>query len=142
MMWTILTNLMKNKTILYLFLAGAILFGIYQGIDRVHDSIYDQGYEAGVQKQSQVYQQNQAKLTQEFDVLQAKADADRKALNNQIAALSQSNKDLEEKLAAKKKEQTTEVINYAKTSSGSMSCFAPNDDGLRIINKSFPTSTN
>lgn len=105
----------------------------------IYNQIREAGYEAGVAYQTQVYVAAQAKAKQEFDVLQKKADEDRALLNQQITNLSKNNAALKADLEKKKHAVNEETTNYAKTNSGSMSCFAPNDDGLFIINKSFPS---
>lgn len=125
-----------NKLLIGFILAVVIYFAG----DFIYGRIHKAGYDAGVAYQTQVYQTAQAKAKQEFDVLQAQADKERSDLNKQIQSLSDQNKALKEDLAKKKKEIQQEKTDYAKTTGGSMSCFGPNDDGLFIINKSFPSA--
>jgi len=139
---SLMATIFKSKWARYGVLILALLCGLYVGADRVRDSIYQQGFNAGVAKQEQVYVQTQAKAKQQFDVLQAQADQDRQTLNNKIASLSSANADLKKQLKEKETKINQEKTDYAKTSAGSMSCFAPRDDGLRIINNSFPTNFN
>lgn len=135
---TLLMTMFQNKWLRYGVLILFVLIGLWIGASRVKDNIYHNGYNAGVAYQTQVYQQNQVKAQQQFDVLQAKADQDRTNLNKQITSLSTLNADLQKKLAEKEKKTNQEKIDYAKTPAGSMSCFAPRDNGLFIINNSFP----
>ena len=125
----------KGKLLLGLFVVIALWFAG----NFIYNKIREAGYEAGVAYQTQVYVAAQAKAKQEFDVLQKKADEDRALLNQQITNLSKNNAALKADLEKKKQSVNEETTNYAKTNSGSMSCFAPNDDGLFIINKSFPS---
>lgn len=138
-MMTLLTTMFQSKWCRYGLLILAVLIGLWVGASKVKESIYQQGYSAGIAYQTQVYTQNQVKAQQQFDVLQAKADQDRTNLNKQITSLSTVNADLQKKLADKEKKSNQEKIDYAKTSAGSMSCFAPRDNGLFIINNSFPS---
>lgn len=135
-------NIVKNRYFLYILGALIIIIGVYFLVNKVHDNIYNSGYQDGISYQKGVYQQDQAKLQQQFDLKQNQVDVERNKLNTQIANLSEQNKELQTKLSKKQTEIKTEVINYAKSNSGSMSCFAPNDNGLLIINKSFPASSN
>ncbi|BDU12537.1 hypothetical protein [Escherichia phage phiWec186] len=128
--------ILKSKWFYVILLLVALLAGLYFG----GKALYDNGYTAGEQHQVTIYQQQQAKAKQDFDVLQKKADDERLALNNQIASLSAKNAQLRKDLANKEKKINEEKTNYAKTTTGSMSCFGPNDDGLRILNKSLPDS--
>lgn len=136
-----LINLLKNKWVRYFVLIIALFSGLYIGLNKLHDDVYTQGYNAGVAKQEQTLQQNQIKAKQQFDILQAKADSERSKLNEKIHSLTKERNDLLTQLDKKSNNITQERIDYAKTSSGTMSCFSPNDDGLRIINNSFPAST-
>lgn len=136
-----LINLLKNKWVRYFVLIIALFGGLYVGLNKLHDDVYAQGYNAGVAKQEQILQQNQIKAKQQFDILQAKADSERSKLNEKIHSLTKEKNDLLIQLDKKSNNITQERIDYAKTSSGTMSCFSPNDDGLRIINNSFPAST-
>lgn len=138
---SLLATIFKNKWVRSGILILASVIVLYICAASIRDSIYQEGYVAGVAHQVQVETNNQAKAKQQFDVLQAKADADRTALNKQITSLSESNKNLRDQLEKKERKTNQEKIDYAKTSAGSMSCFAPRDDGLRIINESFPTFT-
>ena len=138
---TMLINLLKNKWVRYFVLIIALFGGLYVGLNKLHDDVYAQGYNAGIAKQEQILQQNQIKAKQQFDILQAKADSERSKLNEKIHSLTKQRNDLLTQLDKKSNNITQERIDYAKTSSGAMSCFSPNDDGLRIINNSFPAST-
>ncbi|QHR76133.1 Rz-like spanin [Escherichia phage anhysbys] len=125
---------LKTKTVLS-FVLIVILAGMF-----AYNKIRESGYKDGVAYQTQVYQAAQAKAKQDFDVLQKRADEERALLNTQINNLSKNNAQLKADLEKKKQTINEDTTNYAKTNSGSMSCFAPNDDGLFIINKSFPSS--
>lgn len=127
---------LKTKTVLsFVLIVVLILAGMF-----VYNKIRESGYKDGVAYQTQVYQAAQAKAKQDFDVLQKRADEERALLNTQINNLSKNNAQLKADLEKKKQTINEDTTNYAKTNSGSMSCFAPNDDGLFIINKSFPSS--
>ena len=138
---SLLATIFKSKWVRYGALIITIVGALYIGADRMRDSIYQEGYTAGIAYQTQVDQQQHAKAQQQFDILQAKADEERTALNKQINSLTLKNADLITQLNKKENKNTQERANYAKTPAGSMSCFAPNDDGLRIINESFPASS-
>lgn len=127
---------LKTKTVLsFVLIVVLILAGMF-----AYNKIRESGYKDGVAYQTQVYQAAQAKAKQDFDVLQKRADEERALLNIQINNLSKNNAQLKADLEKKKQTINEDTTNYAKTNSGSMSCFAPNDDGLFIINKSFPSS--
>ncbi|CAM6566882.1 I-spanin [Escherichia coli] len=127
---------LKTKTVLsFVLIVVLILAGMF-----AYNKIRESGYKDGVAYQTQVYQVAQAKAKQDFDVLQKRADEERALLNTQINNLSKNNAQLKADLEKKKQTINEDTTNYAKTNSGSMSCFAPNDDGLFIINKSFPSS--
>lgn len=127
---------LKTKTVLgFVLIVVLILTGMF-----AYNNIRESGYKDGVAYQTQVYQAAQAKAKQDFDVLQKRADEERALLNTQINNLSKNNAQLKADLEKKKQTINEDTTNYAKTNSGSMSCFAPNDDGLFIINKSFPSS--
>ncbi|AFU62716.1 Rz-like spanin [Escherichia phage tuntematon] len=127
---------LKTKTVLsFVLIVVLILAGMF-----AYNKIRESGYKDGVAYQTQVYQAAQAKAKQDFDVLQKRADEERALLNTQINNLSKNNAQLKADLEKKKQTINEDTTNYAKTNSGSMSCFAPNDDGLFIINKSFPSS--
>lgn len=127
---------LKTKTVLgFVLIVVLILTGMF-----AYNKIRESGYKDGVAYQTQVYQAAQAKAKQDFDVLQKRADEERALLNTQINNLSKNNAQLKADLEKKKQTINEDTTNYAKTNSGSMSCFAPNDDGLFIINKSFPSS--
>lgn len=127
---------LKTKTVLsFVLIVVLILAGMF-----AYNKIRESGYKDGVAYQTQVYQAAQAKAKQDFDVLQKRADEERALLNTQISNLSKNNAQLKADLEKKKQTINEDTTNYAKTNSGSMSCFAPNDDGLFIINKSFPSS--
>lgn len=127
---------LKTKTVLsFVLTVVLILAGMF-----AYNKIRESGYKDGVAYQTQVYQAAQAKAKQDFDVLQKRADEERALLNTQINNLSKNNAQLKADLEKKKQTINEDTTNYAKTNSGSMSCFAPNDDGLFIINKSFPSS--
>ena len=126
---------LKTKTVLsFVLIVVLILAGMF-----AYNKIRESGYKDGVAYQTQVYQAAQAKAKQDFDVLQKRADEERALLNTQINNLSKNNAQLKADLEKKKQTINEDTTNYAKTNSGSMSCFAPNDDGLFIINKSFPS---
>lgn len=126
----------KTKTVLsFVLIVVLILAGMF-----AYNKIRESGYKDGVAYQTQVYQAAQAKAKQDFDVLQKRADEERALLNTQINNLSKNNAQLKADLEKKKQTINEDTTNYAKTNSGSMSCFAPNDNGLFIINKSFPSS--
>lgn len=126
----------KQKGFKWLILILLLVGSIYVGASR----IYANGVEAGMHKQEAITLQLQVKAKQEFDILQALADKDRDNLNTQIQELIKEKSLLKSKLEEKNSQINKESVDYAKTTTGSMSCFAPNDDGLRIINKSFPDS--
>ncbi|EOQ8023360.1 hypothetical protein K9A90_RS05145 [Escherichia coli] len=127
---------LKTKTVLgFVLIVVLILVGMF-----AYNKIHESGYKDGVAYQTQLYQAAQAKAKQDFDVLQKRADEERALLNTQINNLSKNNAQLKADLEKKKQTINEDTTNYAKTNSGSMSCFAPNDDGLFIINKSFPSS--
>lgn len=127
---------LKTKTVLgFVLIVVLILAGMF-----AYNKIHESGYKDGVAYQEQLYQAAQAKAKQDFDVLQKRADEERALLNTQINNLSKNNAQLKADLEKKKQTINEDTTNYAKTNSGSMSCFAPNDDGLFIINKSFPSS--
>lgn len=127
---------LKTKTVLgFVLIVVLILTGMF-----AYNKIRESGYKDGVAYQTQLYQAAQAKAKQDFDVLQKRADEERALLNTQINDLSKNNAQLKADLEKKKQTINEDTTNYAKTNSGSMSCFAPNDDGLFIINKSFPSS--
>ncbi|CAA7332684.1 hypothetical protein LJIJOHLM_00151 [Escherichia phage KKP 3954] len=127
---------LKTKTVLgFVLIVVLILTGMF-----AYNKIRESGYKDGVAYQTQLYQAAQAKAKQDFDVLQKRADEERALLNTQINNLSKNNAQLKADLEKKKQTINEDTTNYAKTNSGSMSCFAPNDDGLFIINKSFPSS--
>lgn len=127
---------LKTKTVLgFVLIVVLILAGMFS-----YNKIHESGYKDGVAYQTQLYQAAQAKAKQDFDVLQKRADEERALLNTQINNLSKNNAQLKADLEKKKQTINEDTTNYAKTNSGSMSCFAPNDDGLFIINKSFPSS--
>lgn len=127
---------LKTKTVLsFVLIVVLILAGMF-----AYNKIRESGYKDGVAYQTQVYQAAQTKAKQDFDVLQKRADEERALLNTQINNLSKNNAQLKADLEKKKQTINEDTTNYAKTNSGSMSCFAPNDDGLFIINKSFPSS--
>lgn len=127
---------LKTKTVLgFVLIVVLILAGMF-----AYNKIHESGYKDGVAYQTQLYQAAQAKAKQDFDVLQKRADEERVLLNTQINNLSKNNAQLKADLEKKKQTINEDTTNYAKTNSGSMSCFAPNDDGLFIINKSFPSS--
>ncbi|QBQ80287.1 Rz-like spanin [Escherichia phage vB_EcoM_Schickermooser] len=127
---------LKTKTVLgFVLIVVLILAGMF-----AYNKIHESGYKDGVVYQTQLYQAAQAKAKQDFDVLQKRADEERALLNTQINNLSKNNAQLKADLEKKKQTINEDTTNYAKTNSGSMSCFAPNDDGLFIINKSFPSS--
>ncbi|EPU2171362.1 hypothetical protein ACVVGU_000239 [Shigella sonnei] len=127
---------LKIKTVLgFVLIVVLILTGMF-----AYNKIRESGYKDGVAYQTQLYQAAQAKAKQDFDVLQKRADEERALLNTQINNLSKNNAQLKADLEKKKQTINEDTTNYAKTNSGSMSCFAPNDDGLFIINKSFPSS--
>lgn len=128
-------TILSSKYFHIILVVALICCGLYFGSKQV----YDTGYTAGVTYQTTIFQQQQAKAKQEFDVLQVKADQERSELNKQIQSLSEQNAKLKKDLENKKKEIQQETKDYAKTTGGSMSCFSPNDDGMFIINKSFPT---
>lgn len=138
---SLLAAIFKNKWVRSGIIILASVIVLYICAASIRDSIYQEGYTAGVAHQVQVEMNNQAKAKQQFDVLQAKADKDRADLNKEISSLSASNKTLREQLDKKERKTNEEKTNYAKTSAGTMSCFAPRDDGLLIINNSFPTSS-
>jgi hypothetical protein len=139
---SLLAKIFQNKWVRSAILIIASVIVLYLCAASIRDSIYQEGYGAGIAYQVQVDKNNQAKAKQQFDVLQAQADKDRTDLNKQITSLSATNKDLREQLDKKERKTNQEKTDYAKTSAGSMSCFAPRDDGLRIINESFPTDSN
>ncbi|EKQ5213293.1 hypothetical protein P5Q58_001220 [Escherichia coli] len=127
---------LKTKTVLgFVLIVVLILAGMF-----AYNKIHESGYKDGVAYQTQLYQAAQAKAKQDFDVLQKRADEERALLNTQINNLSKNNAQLKADLEKKKQMINEDTTNYAKTNSGSMPCFAPNDDGLFIINKSFPSS--
>lgn len=127
---------LKTKTVLgFVLIVVLIIAGMF-----AYNKIHESGYKDGVAYQTQLYQAAQAKAKQDFDVLQKRADEERALLNTQINNLSKNNAQLKADLEKKKQTINEDTTNYAKTNSGSMSCFAPNDDGLFIINKSFPSS--
>lgn len=127
---------LKTKTVLgFVLIVVLILAGMF-----AYNKIHESGYKDGVAYQTQLYQAAQAKAKQDFDVLQKRADEERALLNTQINNLSKNNAQLKADLEKKKQTINEDTTSYAKTNSGSMSCFAPNDDGLFIINKSFPSS--
>lgn len=137
---SLLTNLFSNKWVRGCLLMAVVLCALYSCAGNIRDSIYQEGYKAGVSYQTQVELQIQTKAKQEFDVLQAKADQDRVQLNKEITNLSKTNSQLKLELQKKVSSTNKEKIDYAKTVTGTMSCFAPRDNGLFIINNSFPSS--
>lgn len=139
MILDLMTKLFQNKWVRNGILIAAFLGVLYICAASIRDNIYQEGYSAGVAHQEQVELQVQVKAKQEWDVLQATADKDRASLNQQIATLSKNNQALKSQLADKERKTNQEKIDYAKTSAGTMSCFAPNDSGLFIINNSFPS---
>ncbi len=140
MIINLMTKLFQNKWIRNSILITAFLGLLYICAANIRDNIYQQGYDAGVTHQTEVQLQVQVKAKQQFDVLQANADKDRTDLNQQISNLSKNNLLLKAQLEEKERKTNQEKIDYAKTSAGTMSCFAPRDNGLLIINNSFPTN--
>lgn len=134
-----LIGLLKNKFVLGGIGVLAFIAIFYFGAKTIHDNIYESGVAYGKDQERQAYIAQQAKAKQEFDKLQSQADKDRQDLNKTISDLNKTNAELKKQLTVKQQNTKIQVKDYAKTNSGSMSCFAPNDDGLLIINKSFPT---
>lgn len=137
---TAILSVLKIKWVRIALLAILVVGLVWFIGDKVRDNIFQKGYQQGIQYQVQVQMRALQDAQKKFDALQASADKSRADLNNQISNLSQANKELKNELAQKERETDKERINYAKTNSGAMSCFGPRDDGLRIINKSFPSS--
>lgn len=127
-------TLLQNKWVVRFILAVIIIIAALS----IRNYIYTTGYDDGIAYQKQVQVNAQAKAKQEFDVVQKKADDERATLNAQIASLNKANTELRDSLAKKNQKTNQEATDYAKTTTGSMSCFAPDDNGLRIINDSFP----
>lgn len=101
--------------------------------------IYEKGYNAGVAYQTEVYIKQQEKAKALLAEQQKAADKERAELNNQIANLSNKADDLQKALDDKNSKTQNKVRDYEKSTSGNLSCFAPDDDGMRIINESFPS---
>ena len=47
MILTMLINLLKNKWVRYFVLIIALFGGLYVGLNKLHDDVYAQGYNAG-----------------------------------------------------------------------------------------------
>ena len=137
-----LLSIFKNKYFIYGVIIVALLIGGYFIVSSTYKNVYNKGYQAGVAYQQQQTAIQQAKAQQQFDMLQKKADEDRLSLNNKILELQKDKLDREKQLAQKQNTVNQEKIDYAKGNAGNMSCFAPDDNGLRIINKSFPSYSN
>lgn len=134
---TVFLTMLKEKWTKWLVIALFIIGALYVGANKV----YNRGFDAGVAKQEAVQLQIQKQAEKDFKVLQAKADADRKTLNAKIDKLLAEKRSLKLKLDKKSLNIYQESVDYAKTNAGTLSCFAPRDDGLLIINKSFPTDS-
>lgn len=130
-----LKMMLSNKWFIYGALILALLFGLYLGASRV----YNNGYDSGIAHQIATDKKEKEEAQNQFNILQTKADGERAALNKKITALTKNNSELKAQLTVKERKTDQERIDYAKTTAGTMSCFAPNDSGLFIINNSFPS---
>lgn len=118
----------------------AIIIALVVGGTILHHHIYENGYSAGVQYQTQVFQKEQDTAKAKLEQQQVQADKDRAGLNNTIQTLTDKSNALQQKLDEKYAKQKQEVIDYAKSSEGSGTCFRPSSNGLRLLNESFPAS--
>lgn len=136
-----LKSLLSNKWVIYGAIALLLLTGAYFIIQYNNTQQFDRGFSAGESSAQIKNQIQQTKARQAYDKLQADADAERLRLNNEILSLKQQRDVVQKKLDEKKNKSNEELINYGKINSSNLSCFAPNDNGMRIINDSFPSIT-
>lgn len=137
----LITIAFKNKWIRNSLLILVSIVVFYFCALSLRDKVFQQGYNAGISYQTQVNTDEKARAKQEFDILQAKADKERADLNKEIETLSENNRSIKKDLSDKQYKINQERIDYAKNPANTMSCFAPRDNGVLIINKSFPSNT-
>lgn len=92
-----------------------------------------------MEHQKTLYQAQVDKINQQNKLAQEKADTERDDLNSQL--LKQKQDSTKEQLALTDQNNSLQekLTNYEKSNSGSTSvCIPSNDDGVRILNESFP----
>lgn len=135
-----LKSLFSNKWVIYGAIILSVLVGAYFVIQHNNTQQYNRGFTAGESSAQIKNEMQQTKAKQQYDKLQTDADTERLKLNKEIASLKQQRDVVQKKLDEKKNKSTQELLNYGKINTSNLSCFGPNDDGLRIINDSFPSS--
>ena len=138
-MWTTLLSLFSSAQMRKYFLYAGIILLIFIAGASSFNAIYNKGVKSGENIAKVAYEKQVDKANKDFQKIQAQAEADRSSLNSQISSLKDSNSSLEAKLASENDNIQSSVNNYEKTTtSASAVCIPANDDGLRLINKSFP----
>lgn len=138
-MWeTVITLFSSAKARKYALYIGIILLIFITGASSFN-AVYNKGVKSGENIQKIAYQKQLEKANQDFQKLQVKVNSDREILNSQISSLKDSNSALEAKLASENDSIQNSVNNYEKTNTSANNvCIPANDDGLRLINRSFP----
>lgn len=132
---TLLLSIVKNKYFLITVLCVALILSGMGG----YSLIYKSGYTAGVNATNQSLVKVQEKAKENEKLQQESADKDRTTLNNQIVGLKNDVAKAKQDSATKQASLEQEINNYAKNNKGSSDvCIPANDDGLRLINESFP----
>ena len=132
---TLLLSIVKNKYFLITVLCVVLILSGMGG----YSLIYKSGYTAGANATNQSLVKAQDKAKENEKIQQESADKDRTTLNNQILGLKNDVAKAKQDAATKQASLEQEINNYAKNNKGSSDvCIPANDDGLRLINESFP----
>ena len=140
MIFSAYNTLKENKTIRKIVIVVSLVILLVLGGYWGYSKIYNNGYNSGVNYQTEQFNAQQKKAKEYLDEEQKKVDLERASLNSEISSLKDSNAKLKNEIDKKHININKQVIDYEKSSEGVSSCFKPNSSGLRIINQSFPDS--
>ena len=138
-MWTSLISLFSSSSTRKYFVYLGIILALFVSGALSFNSVYNKGMVSGENKAKVAYEAKTEKANKDFQKLLSQANSDRASLNSQISSLKDDNSSLQTKLSSENEETQNSVNNYEKTNTSANSvCIPSGDDGLRLINKSFP----
>ena len=138
-MLTIFKELLLSSKFRKWIIGGVVVIILILSGAYGYHSIYESGYSSGINAEKVVYQKETDKQTILAQQAQKKADDERNALNTTITSLKADNTALQEKMDQQHQTEQEAIDNYAKNDKNSTTiCFPASNDGMHILNQSFP----
>lgn len=138
-MLTILKELFLSSKFRKWIIGGVVIVILLLSGAYGYHSIYESGYSSGVNAEKVVYQKEVDKQAVIAQQAQKKADEERTTLNNTITSLKTDNTALQEKADKQYQTEQETINNYVKNDKNSTTtCFPASNDGMHILNQSFP----